>query len=290
MHQRDVRVRERHRQHARSGGAVAILAHQRQRRLAIVLDPGCEGHADERARRHAHALAQRSDRIEHRTRGARERTVERERVLKRAATADEARTVRLPLDGAAETAIDAQDVIGPYLRLVGRSRTPAEEQPRAGRVVFRFDEQLPECRMGEVVLRPPQDDLGVAGNLDLPRPVAPVGDRQPSHLDVVFRRHRDLQLRLEIAVTPAIRHLVELQRRFVLVRLTAYRLIGRRPDEARSRIPEIDVLSADVRGAIFTLTGDREPSPRAEAAACVRQSRCVTAVRQEMRVRARRVW
>ena len=44
------------------------------------------------------------------------------------------------------------------------------------------------------------DDLGVAGDLDLARPIAAVGDRQAAHFDVVLGRHGDLQLRLEIAV------------------------------------------------------------------------------------------
>ena len=54
--------------------------------------------------------------------------------------------------------------------------------------------------MREIVLGTRQHDLRVARDFDLARPIAAIGDRQPPHFHVVFGRHGDLQLRLEVAV------------------------------------------------------------------------------------------
>ena len=184
---------------------------------AIRRDAGGERHAHEGARRQPHALAQRGDRIEHRAGRAGQRAaVERERVGERAAAAEEPRAIGLPLDGAAEA--------GHRRRARGTPTTGASSAARGRRLNSRpalcaielgLDEQLAERRVREVVLGTRQHDLGVAGDLDLARPVAAVGDRQPPHLDVVLGRDGDLELRLEVAVAPAERDLVEIEGRLV---------------------------------------------------------------------------
>ena len=154
--------------------------------------------------RQAHAFAQRGNRIEHRAGRARQRAaVERRRVGRRAAAAEEARAIGLPFDGAAQAPVDAEHVERPDRRLVRAARPPAEEEAGALRVELGLDEQLAERRMREVVLGRCQHHLGIARDLDFARPVAAVGDRQPPHLDVVFGRDGDLQLRLEVAVAAA---------------------------------------------------------------------------------------
>ncbi len=123
--------------------------------------------------------------------GARQRTpVERDRVGGAASAADELGAIGLPFDRSAEPSIDAEHVKGPDGTLVRAARPPAEQQAGVLRVVLGFDEQLPEGRMREVVLRTRQHDLGVAGDFDFARPIAVVGDRQPPDLDVVFRATR----------------------------------------------------------------------------------------------------
>ena len=134
----------------------------------------------------------------------------------RSPAAEESRAIGFPLDGAAEPPVDAEHVERPRRRLVGAARPPAEQQAGALRVELGLDEQLAERRVGEIVLGTREHDLGVAGDLDLARPVAAVGDRQPAHLDVVFRRHGDLQLRLEVAVAAPERDLVEIEGRVEL--------------------------------------------------------------------------
>ena len=205
---------------------------------------------------------------------------------RRPPAAEEPRAIGLPFDGAAEASVDAEHVERPGRRLVGAARAPAEQQAGALRVELGLDEQLAERRVGEVVLGTRQHDLGVAGDLDLARPIAAIGDRQAPHLDVVFRRHGDLQLRLEVAVAPAERDLVELEGRLVLVGLAADRLVGRRPDVARPRIAQVDEVRARIRGPVLALARDRQAAPGAGAAAGVRERGGVAAVRQEVRVRA----
>ena len=47
--------------------------------------------------------------------------------------------------------------------------------------------------MREIIFRRTQHDLDVARDLDLAYVRAAIRNPQPSHLDVVFRRHRDLE-------------------------------------------------------------------------------------------------
>ena len=199
-------------------------------------------------------LAHRRHRIEHRAGRAGQRAaVERGGVGRRTPAAEEPRAVGLPLDGAAQPPVDAEHVEGPRRRLVGGARAPAEQQAGALRVVLGLDEQLPERGVGEVVLRAGQHDFRVAGDLDFARPIAAIGDREAAHLDVVFRRHRHLQLRFEIAVAPAERDLVELEGRLVFIGLAADWLVGGRPDVARPRVAQVDEVRARVRRPILPL-------------------------------------
>ena len=165
----------------------------------------------------------------------------------RAPAADEARPIGFPLDGAAEArTVHAEHVEADDRRFVGRARPAAEQQAGALRIELGLDEQLAERRMREVVLRTRQHDLRVAGDLDLARLRAAVGDRQPPHLHVVFRRHGDLELRLDVGVAAAERDLVEIERRLEAVGLLADRLVGGGPDAARPGIAQVDEVGAGV--------------------------------------------
>ena len=121
---------------------------------AVRRHAGGERHADDGARREPDALAQRADRIEHGAGGARERAaVERDRIGRRAAAAEEARAVGFPLDGAAQTrSVDAEHVEADHGDSSARARPPAEQQAGALRIELGLDEQLAERRVREVVL------------------------------------------------------------------------------------------------------------------------------------------
>ena len=93
-------------------------------------DTGREGDAHERARRQAHALAHRGDRIQHGADRARQgAAVERHRRGRRSAAAEEPRAVGFPLHRSAEPPIDGEHVEGKGVGLVRRARTPAEQEP-----------------------------------------------------------------------------------------------------------------------------------------------------------------
>ena len=123
-------------------------------------------------------------------------------------------------------AVNADHVKRHEGRLVGRPRAAAEDETGALRIEFGLDEQLAERWMRQVVLGPCQHDLGVARQLDFARLRAAIGHRQPPHLHVVFRRHGDLELGLEVAVAAAERDLVEVECRLEAIRLGAHGLIG----------------------------------------------------------------
>ena len=124
MLERDVDVGERHRERARSRAAVRVLAREGERGVAVGRDAGGKDDAHGGAGRQSEPLAHRADRIEHRTsRAGQARAFERHRIGVGAAAADEARTIGLPLDRAAQPpAIDAKDVEAHHRRLVRRPR------------------------------------------------------------------------------------------------------------------------------------------------------------------------
>ena len=131
-------------------------------------------------------LAEAEDRIEHDARRAGQRAaVERGRAVGVAAAADESRAIGLPFDGPLRPAFEAQDVHRPHGWLARIPRAPMAEQRRAVGQVFRFEKQLAERRMREIVGRRRQDDLRVAGDVDFADPRALVDHR---HADGLRRR------------------------------------------------------------------------------------------------------
>ena len=143
MLQRYVRVRRSHRECACRCARVAVLAHQRQRSGSILRDSRRERDADEGAGREPHPLAHAGDGIEHRPRRARERAaVERHRRGQRSSSPQELHAIGFPFDCAAKPAVDGEHVERPRGRLLGRSRTSAEQKPRTLGVVRRLDEEL----------------------------------------------------------------------------------------------------------------------------------------------------
>ncbi len=60
--------------------------------------------------------------------------------------------------------------------------------------VLGLEEQLPERRVRQVGGRRREREFDVAGDVDLARARALIGDREPAHLDVVLGRHGDVEL------------------------------------------------------------------------------------------------
>jgi hypothetical protein len=114
-------------------------------------DAGGERETHEAAGREADALAQADDRVEHGTRGARQRrAVERCGIAGLRAASEEARAVGLPLHGPCVRP-RAQRMHGQEPGSSADRGRRAAQQRGALRQVSGLDEQLAERRMGEVV-------------------------------------------------------------------------------------------------------------------------------------------
>ena len=234
----------------------------------------------------ANALAQADDRIEHGAGGAGQRApVERHWVLGTASAAEEPQPVGLPFDGALHPPLDAQHVHCPHPGLVRRARAPRAHQRRALREVLRFDEQLPERRMGQVVGQGRERDLAVARDLQFAGTIAQVRDREPPHLDVVLRGDGDVEPRRDAVVLPAEHGALGVERDEVLLRLPRRRVIGGRPHRAVAHIADIQELAAEVARGVLAVARHGAAATEAGAASGVGDDGDVRAVRQELGVR-----
>ena len=121
--------------------------------------------------------------------------------------------------------LDPQYVKSPDGRRFCTPRPSTEQETRADGIELALDEQLSKRRVRQIVVFAREDDFRIAGHFDLALAIALVRDRQPPHLDVVFRSDRDLELRLEVAVPTAVGGLVELEDRLEVGRRLADRLI-----------------------------------------------------------------
>ena len=171
----------------------------------------------------------------------------------------------------------------------GSRGAPMAEQRRAVGQVFRFEKQLAEGRMREIVGRGRQDDLRVAGDVDFADPRALIDHRHPADFDVVFGGHGDVELRGDLVVVAAERRPFGAELDHVVVRLRGGRMIGGRPHRPAPHIAQVDELAARIARRVAPRLRHREAAAEAAAAAGVGHDRHVVAVRQELRVRKDRV-
>ncbi len=122
-------------------GGIVVFLRQRDGGGSARGDAGRKREAHLPAGGDAHAPAQAQDRVEHRSRGARERpAVERNGVFGRASATEESRAVGLPLDGAVDALLGAQHVHRPRRQLVGGSWAAAAQKGRAFGAVLGLEE------------------------------------------------------------------------------------------------------------------------------------------------------
>ena len=183
-----------------------------------------------RARHQPDPLAQAEDRIEHDAGRARQRAaVERRRVVGVAAAAEEARAIGLPFDRPLRPALEAQDVHRPHRAARAESRGRRWQSSAALSARYSVSRNsLPNAGCARSSAGARQDDFGVAGDVDLADPRALIDHRHPAHLDVVFGRDRDVELRRDLVVVAAERRALGAELDDVVVRLRA-RSDGRSP-------------------------------------------------------------
>src|SRR6478609_9311922 len=112
-------------------------------------------------------LAKTEDRVEYDARRAGQRSpVERGRPVGVTTAAKESCPIGLPFHGSLRPAFEAQDVHRPHRLLLRIPSASMTEQRCAVGQEFRFQEQLAEGWMREIVSRRRQDDLRIAGEID----------------------------------------------------------------------------------------------------------------------------
>ncbi len=174
---------------------VAILVGERERCFVRRGDEGGERDVCRRARRETDAAAQARDRIQHRPDRIGERAAvdHRHRRTDTAAASEKPRAIGLELDGADCLTLDRDHVGREDRRFVIRTRTPYRQHAVALVQELGVHEQIGEGGMGGVGGKRREHQLGVRGELDLPRAHPEVADRYAPDLGVVLRRHDDLE-------------------------------------------------------------------------------------------------
>ena len=167
--QRDVDVREGHRERARGRAAVAILAGQCQRRRAIGRDAGGEGirtaapGASLTRSRSAPIGSSTAPAVPDNARPSSDSGFASDRPRPR----NRARSVSSSTDPPSRGPSTPSTWKATSVDFVGRPRPAREQQAGTLRIELGLDEQLAEGRMREVVLQARQRDLGVARHLEL---------------------------------------------------------------------------------------------------------------------------
>ena len=93
-----------------------------------------------------------------------------------------------------------------------------------------LNKEIAERRMQRVCGRRCEHDFRVTRDLDRPADPRAVGDAGSTQFDVIFRRHHDFGMRLDILVAAAKLSPSLRKDDFVVLRLLERRLIGRRPE------------------------------------------------------------
>ena len=131
--------------------------------------------------------ANRGHRIEHWASAAGQACigVQRLRVRRAVAAADETHSIRFKRQFAAERLVHGQQVKHPRRRIVGSARpVRAEDRPVLGQDLG-LDEELVERRVGGIGGSRCEHDFGVAGDIEHPACIATVADAYAPQLDVV---------------------------------------------------------------------------------------------------------
>ena len=244
--------------------------------------------------RDRHDPPQREDRVEHGAGRPREAGAgrHRRRLVERPAATEKAHPVGLVLERRDRRAVRpgealvGHDVDEPAARVALGARAPRGQEGVVAGQILRLDEQLGEGRVAEVRRLRLQDHLGVARQLDRPRPVVVVGDRQTAHLDGVLGRDDRLGEGFDPVVDAGRLHLVGVDPDVVAVRRR-----GRRHGPGRGRpvapalhVAHVDEEAVGVARAVAVPARERHVAQARVARAGRREQRRVAAVGEERRM------
>ena len=272
--------------------AVAVLADQLQAAVALLGGAGDEVDGGRLFRFQRDAAADRHDRVEHRAFAVgqlRLLAIEHLRFGRAAAAADEPRAVGLVGDRVDVGVVHRQQVEHPRHMLVGRARTARAHDRLQLLHQFGLHEQLAEGGVQRVGDRRRQHHLGVAGQLDRAARAAAVGDARAAQFDVVFRRHHDLGVRVELAFAHAELGARVGEDRLELLGLPLRGLVRGGPAVAAGDVAQVAEHAPVVARDVLVPARQRQLAAPAVAAAGAAQHHVVAAVRQQLHGRARAV-
>src|SRR5438874_1026236 len=141
--------------------------------------------------------------------------------------------------------------------------TSMTQERRARWYIFGFDEEFAKCRVGEVGGRRCEDDFGIAGDFEFADRRTVVPDRESTHLDVVFRRDRDVELRGDVCVAAPKARPIARERHGVIVRLTSRRLICGGPYRPAADIAQVDEQTVRITRGVAVPSGHHQVAPDA---------------------------
>ena len=139
-------------------------------------------------------------------------------------------TARFPLRRRLAAAVHAQHVERPR---AGSPIARGRRLQRSAAVSATYSvctKSFPKAGCARSSSRRPSDNLGVARDLDLAHAFAPVGERQPAYLHVVFGRHHHVELYFDAVVETPEGGLFGGERDQVFLGLPPRRQVGGRPD------------------------------------------------------------
>ena len=155
----------------------------------------------------------------------------------------------------------------PWPLLAGAPRPTARQQHLACGVVLGLDEELRERGMRGVRRGLDERHLAVRRDVDPPRTIAAILERQAAYLDRVVGHDADVESRRDVAVGALEMRDAGLVRRPVRARGRADGLVPRRPDAAVVAIAQIEEEALAVLGAIGGPRREREAADTRGAAA-----------------------
>src|SRR5438034_6192411 len=155
----------------------------------------------------------------------------------------------------------------PRPQLMSVPRTSLTQERGARWHVYSFDEEFDERRMREVGGRRREDDFGIAGDFEFANRQTVVPDRDSAHLDVVFRRNRDVELRGDVAVAAPKARPIARERHGVIVRLTCRGLIRGGPYCPAADIAQVDEQAVRIARGVAPPSRHRQAAPDAAPAA-----------------------
>ncbi|MNK94205.1 hypothetical protein D3C87_1143980 [compost metagenome] len=168
-------------------------------------------------------------------------------------------------------------------RIVRWAAAPARAQDGAfGRNDLGLHKEISERRMQFIRHGRRDDDLGIAGDFYGPPFEAPVRQVAAPQLDIVFRRHDDFGVRVDLIVGAAEFGPSLGEDDFVVVRPRQGRLVRRGPDGAAVLVLQVAERAPVVAGTVFAPAGHGQVSPTARARAAVGDHDVIASVGQEL--------